>query len=166
MSIEEMPIREKYNMLLDDHILSTAVSYVLHKEIGTLDKANALLVKATTKAMVPKYLGPVFKLLKVLSPGRTAKQVINQAAYAFQEMLPLSNIELSWVSDREAVMTISNCERLRRTRGLVKKTGLDVDPKELCNQEYYILKEIGKEFKLGVTWELTENGCRCTVNLI
>lgn len=116
--------------------------------------------------MVPKYLGPVFRLLKALSPGRTLRQVTNQAAYAFQEMLPLSNIELSWVSDRQAVMTISNCERLRRTRELVKKAGLDVDPKELCHQEYQTLREIGKEFGLGVTWELTENGCRCTGNLI
>jgi len=164
LAIKEMPLEEKYDRLLDDHLLAIASGYALHKELGVIDKSNDLWVKAQKK-MLPKILGPVFKLLKVLSPGRTFKQVMNQSVYAFQETEPLSNIEISWISDREGVMRIKNCERLRRTRELVKKTGLDVDPKELCEMEYQTLKEIGKEFGIDLTWELEENGCRSTAKL-
>jgi len=165
LSIKEMPLEEKYDHLLNDYLLAIAVGYALHKELGVVDKSNDLWLKAQKK-MLPKMFGPVFKLLKALSPGRTFKQVINQSAYLFQETEPVSNIKLSWISDREAAMTIKNCKRLRRTRELVKKTDLDVDPKELCDQEYQTLKEIGREFGLEVTWKLEENGCRCTGKLM
>jgi len=164
LAIKEMPLEEKYDRLLDDYLLAIATGYALHKELGVIDKCNDLSVKVQKK-MLPSVLGPVFKLLKVLAPGRTFKQVINQSVYTFQITEPLSNIELSWVSDREAVMRIKNCERLRRSRELVKKTGLNVDPKELCEIEYQTLKEIGKEFGIDLAWELEENGCRCTGKL-
>jgi len=164
LAIKEMPLEEKYDRLLDDYLLAIASGYALHKELGVIDKSNDLWVKVQKK-MLPRVLGPVFKLLKMLSPGRTFKQVMDQVAYLFQTEIPLSNIELSWVSDREAVLRIKNCERLRRLRELVKKTGLNIDPKKLCEIEYQTLKEIGKEFGVDVTWELEENGCRSTGKL-
>jgi hypothetical protein len=164
LAIKEMPLEEKYDRLLDDYLLAIASGYALHKELGVIDKSNDLWFKVQKK-MLPKILGPVSKLLKVLSPDRTFKQVMNQAAYLFQTEIPLSNIELSWVSDREAVLRIKNCERLRRLRELVKKTGLNIDPKELCEIEWEALKEIAKEFGTDVTWELEENGCRSTGKL-
>ncbi len=139
LSIKEMPLEEKYDRVLDDYLLSIATGYALHKELGVVDKCFDLSVKVNKK-MLPRILGPVFKLLKVLAPGKTLKQVINQAVYTFQTIEPLSNIELSWVSNREAVLRIKNCERLRRTRELVKKAGLNVDPKELCEIECQTLK--------------------------
>jgi len=69
------------------------------------------------------------------------------------------------VSDSEAVMRVKNCERLRRTRELVKKTGLNVDPRELCEVECKNPKGISEDFGIDVTWELEENGCRITGKL-
>jgi len=164
LEIKEMPLEEKYDRLLDDYLLAIATGYALHKELGVVDKSNDLWVNVQKK-MLPKILGPAFKLLKTLAPGRTFKQVINQTVYAFQSEQPLSNIELSWVSDREAVMRIKNCERLRRTGELVKRTGLNVDPKALCELECQTLKGMSKEFGIDVSWELEENGCRITGKL-
>ena len=158
MEIKEMPLEEKYDRVLDDYLLAIATGYALHKELGVVDKCLDLSIKVQKK-MLPRVLGSVFKLLKVLAPGRTFKQVINQSMYTFQVTEPMSNLEISWVSDHEAVMRTKNCERLRRTRELVKKTGLNVDPKELCEIELQTLKELGKEFGIEVTWELEENGC-------
>ena len=158
MEIKEMPLEEKYDRVLDDYLLAIATGYALHKELGVVDKCLDLSIKVQKK-MLPRVLGSVFKLLKVLAPGRTFKQVINQSMYTFQVTEPMSNLEISWVSDHEAVMRTKNCGRLRRTRELVKKTGLNVDPKELCEIELQTLKEIGKEFGIEVTWELEENGC-------
>ena len=35
----------------------------------------------------------------------------------------------SWISDRESVVRMKNCEMLRRLRELVKKAGLKIDPR-------------------------------------
>jgi hypothetical protein len=164
LEIKEMPPEEKFDRLLDDYLLSIITAYALHKELGVVDKCLDLSIKVNKK-MLPRFLGPVFKLLKVLSSGRTFKQVINQSMYMFQEIEPLSNLELSWVSDREAVLRVKNCKRLRRTGELVKKIGLNVDPKELCEIECQNLKGISEEFGMDVTWEFEENGCRITAKL-
>jgi hypothetical protein len=42
-------------------------------------------------------------------------------------MQPISDIEVSWTSDHEAVMRFKSCEILRRSSELVKQTGLDID---------------------------------------
>jgi len=164
LEIKEMLPEEKFDRLLDDYLLSIITAYALHKELGVVDKCLDLSIKVNKK-MLPRFLGPVFKLMNVLSPGRTFKQVINQSMYIFQEIEPLSNLELSWVSDREAVLRVKNCKRLRRTRELVNKTGLNIDPKELCEIECQTLKGLSKEFGMDVTWELEENGCRITGKL-
>ncbi len=164
MEIKEMPSEEKFDRLLDDFLLSVITGYALHKELGVIDKYLDMSIKVNKK-MLPRFLGPVFKLMNVLSPGRTFKQVINQSMYIFQEIEPLSNLELSWISDREAVLRVKNCKRLRRTRELVKKSGLNIDPKEPCEMECQTLKGISKEFGVDVTWELEENGCRITGKL-
>lgn len=164
MEIKEMPSEEKFDRLLDDFLLSVITGYALHKELGVIDKYLDMSIKVNKK-MLPRFLGPVFKLMNVLSPGRTFKQVINQSMYIFQEIEPLSNLELSWISDREAVLRVKNCKRLRRTRELVKKSGLNIDPTEPCEMECQTLKGISREFGVDVTWELEENGCRITGKL-
>ena len=173
MKIKEMSLEEKYAKLFDYHILSVAANYAFNKELGTLetlDKWVDYSVKVDKK-MLPSFMAPLFKLMKIkvlFAPGRTFKQFANQMMYLFQVYMPLSSIELSWVSDREAVMRIKNCEILRRSRELVKKAGLDIDPKELCEIE--IAKSVSpehvtKDFGIDLACELEENGCTWTAKL-
>jgi len=74
-------------------------------------------------------------------------------------------MELTWISDREAVTRIKNCVALRKVRALVKKAGLDLDPKFMCEIEPKISKQIAKEFGVDLTWKLEENGCTVTAKL-
>jgi len=76
-----------------------------------------------------------------------------------QVMVPLSNIEVTWVSDREAVMRTKNCPQLLRGRELAKKAGLDIDPKEICRNDSKIMPKMLEEFGMDMTMELEENGC-------
>ena len=82
-----------------------------------------------------------------------------------QSTMPLSNIELSWVSDREVVLSVKNCPILQRARDLVRKTGVRIDPIELCETESKINKELTKEFGVDLTWKHRENGCTWTAKL-
>ena len=61
------------------------------------------------KNMVPGYMDSAFKLMKTVSPSRAFKQVVNQLMFFFQSTQPLSNMELTWNSDREAVIKTKNC---------------------------------------------------------
>ena len=164
MVIKEMPLEEKYDKLLDSYVLGWVRDYSLHKELGAVDKCINLTVE-TQKKLLPSIWGPSFKLLKALAPGRIFKQIVEQYVYTMQSGMPLSNIELSWVSDREAVLSIKDCPILQRTRELAKKTGLDVDPREICEMESKINKEITKEFGVNLSWKHTENGCTWTAKL-
>jgi hypothetical protein len=164
LEIREMPLEEKYSKLLDDYVLLMVRNIALHKELGTLDKSRDLAVKVQKK-MLPGFLGPSFKLLKAIAPGKTFGKLIEQTAYNTQIWVPLSSMELSRVSDREAIARIKNCPILQRGKELVKKTGLNVDPKELCEGCAGITKEITKEFGVDATWEFTENGCTLTEKL-
>ena len=163
LEIKEMPLEQKYDTILDMYILETAISYAFHKEQGTVDKWLDYTLEAYRG-----YMGPMFKMMKTLAPGKTFKQAANQLMYMQQIMQPLSEIEVSWVSDREAVMRFKNCEILRRSRELVKKAGLDIDPRFFCEIDAYRhahprhpLKELG----IDLTCELEENGCEWTFKL-
>ena len=77
-------------------------------------------------------------------------------------------MELSWVSDREAVMRIKNCEELRRSREIVKKAGLNIDPKFYCKREIAMFtspEHPTKDFGLDIHIDLEENGCKMTMKL-
>ena len=165
MDIKEMAIEERYDKLLDDYLLDTATNYVVFKELGGVDKNLDLSVKMQKK-MLPSILGgPVFTLLKVLAPGRTFKQLSNTWIYNAQTWHPLSTIEATSVSDRELTGGIKNCVLLKKMRDIVKKTGLDIDPKFLCEKDAKYFPALFKEFGIDVTWNLEENGCRFTAKL-
>jgi len=164
LEIKEMPLEEKYNKLLDSYIFGWIGNYSLNKELGAVDKCIDLSVEMQKK-LLPSIWGPSFKLLKALTPGRIFKQIVEQYVYTMQSAMPLSNIELSWVSDREAVLGIKNCPILQRARELVKKTGVNVDPRELCETESKINKELTKESGVDLAWKHTENGCTYTAKL-
>jgi len=164
LQIKEMPLEEKYDKLLDGYLLVVATDYALHKELGVIDKSNDLSVKVQKK-MFPSVLGMAFKVLKAISPGKAFKQVTDQYVYSIQRFIPLSNIELTMVSNREASVRIKNCPVLKRQRDLVKKAGLDLDPRFICEMDAKINPEVAKEFGVDLTLELEENGCITTAKL-
>ena len=165
MEIKEMPIDERYDRLLDDYLLDVATDYAILKELGGVDKQIDLSVKMQKK-MLPKILGsPVFKLLKVLASGRTFKQLSSTFFYNAQTWHPLSTIEVTEVSDREVAGEIKNCVLLKRMRDIVKKTGLEIDPKFICERDAKYFPKLFKELRIDITWNLEENGCGFTAKL-
>jgi len=162
-----MSLEEKYDKLYDFLALYYAASYAFNKEHGTVDKWPDYLAKVMGK-MMPSFMGSVVKLMKVVSPGRTFKQSVNQMMYTFQMEQPLSGLELSWISDREAVIRMKNCEMLRRLREVVKKADLNIDPREVCKSEiamHMSPDHITKKFGMDLTCDLEENGCKWTFKL-
>jgi hypothetical protein len=165
LDIKEMPIDERYDRLLDDYLLDAVTDYAVLKELGGVDKQLDLSVKMQKK-MLPKILGsPVFKLLKVLAPGRTFKQLSSTWLYNAQTWHPLSTIEVTNVSDREVAGGVKNCVLLKRMRDIVKKIGLEIDPKFICKRDAKYFPKLLKEFGIDMTWKLEENGCRFTAKL-
>ena len=153
-----MPVEEKHNKLLDQYILSELMNYALHKEMGTLDKRNAMMFKVW-KRMLPSLMGVGLKVMKAVAPGTTFKKMVDGFVSFSQMMVPLSNIEVTWVSDREAFMRTKNCPQLLRGRELAKKAGLDIDPKEICRNDSKVMPKMLEEFGMDITMELEENGC-------
>jgi hypothetical protein len=153
-----MPVEEKHDKLLDQYIISGLMNYALHKEMGTLDKRNAMMLEVYKK-MLPSFLGVALKVMKTVTPGRTFKKMVDGFVSMSQTMVPLSNIEVTWVSDREALMRTKNCPHLLRGRELAKKAGLDIDPKEICINDSKTMPEMLEQFGMDATMELEENGC-------
>ena len=134
------------------------------EEKCTVDKWLDYLMKMDKKT-ASGWLGIAFKVLKAVAPGKAFKQVTDQYVYTIQKFQPLPNIELTWVSNREATLKIKNCPVLKRQRDLMKKAGLDIDLKFLCEIDARIFPEVVKELGVDLTWEFEENGCRCTGKL-
>jgi hypothetical protein len=167
LAIKEMPLEEKYDKLYDFLALYYAAGYAFNKEHGTVDKWPDYFAKVMGK-MMPSFMGPVVTLMRTLTPGRTFKQAVNQMMYSFQSEQPLSGLELSWVSDREAVVRMKNCEMLRRLKDVVKKAGLTIDPREVCRSEiamHMSPEHMTKKFGMDLACELEENGCNWTFKL-
>ncbi len=164
MEMKEMPIEEKYDKLLNEYLLDAATHYAIHKELGAVDKFLDLYIKVQKK-MTPSVIGIALKVLKAVTPGKAFKQVTDQFLYWGQTFHPLATLEETKVSDREAVIRIKNCVLLKRARDLVKKAGLDIDPKFFCEIDAKYLPGVLKEFGVDVAWELEENGCRATAKL-
>ena len=169
MSIKEMPIEEKYDRLLDDYVSEVAKGFALFKELGVdmelgLEKSVALSAKMDKKTL-PGYLGIAFKVLKAITPGQAFKQVTDRFLYHGQTWHPLSSLEVTKISDRDAVGGVKNCVLLKRMRDLVEKTGVDIDPKIICKRDAKYFPEIFKEFGVDVAWDFEENGCRFVAKL-
>jgi hypothetical protein len=167
LATKEMPLEEKYDKLYDFLALYYAAGYAFNKEQGTEDKWPDYLAKVMGK-MMPSFMGPVVKLMAAVAPSRTFKQAVNQMMYTFQMEQPLSSLGLSWVSDREAVISMRNCEMLRRLRDAVKKAGLNIDPREVCKSEIAMHtspEHMTRKFGIDLACELEENGCKWTMKL-
>jgi hypothetical protein len=164
LAIKEMPLEEKYEKVLDAYLLDRATVYALHKELGTVDRYIESLVK-TQKNMVPSLQAAKYKLLKTITPGTAFNQLMDQIIYDDQRNMPLLNIQINRVSGREVTMRIKDCPNLKRKGELIKKAGLGVDPKELCEIEPKVMKGMAKDFGIDVAWQSEENGCLWTVKL-
>jgi hypothetical protein len=164
LAIKEMPLKEKYEKTLDAYLLNSATLYALHKKLGIGDKCIESLIQ-TQKNMVPSLPAATYKLLKTVAPGTAFNQLMDHQIYEMQATMPLSNIEVNRVSGREVTMRVKSCPILKRTGELVKKAGLDVDPKELCEVEPKVMAGMAKDFGIDVSWKSEENGCSWTVKL-
>ena len=165
MSVKVMSLEEKYRRLLDQYLLYQITNYALVKELGATERYYNLLVKVNKK-MLPSYLPVAFKVIKTVAPSKAFKQLVDDFMYAAQMSLPLSNIELNKISDREALIRVNNCPALERMKELVKKTGLDVNPVELCSLEARMFRELAKDLGVDLATQVEKNGCSLTAHLI
>lgn len=164
MDFNELPIKKRYDKLLDDLALSVIISYTHAKEQGTTDALNNLYV-AATKKMLPGYLGVSAKLLKKIAPNKTFKKMVKIFVNSYlQAFHSLSNVKVIWVSDTEAKINI-NCEFIDKMKKVVDKTGFNVDHRIWCKSEAYIYKELMKQFGLDVTLTPEANGCQTIAKL-
>jgi hypothetical protein len=164
LAIKEMPLEERYNKLFDQYVQDSLMNFVLHKQLGTMDKRNDMLLKVWKK-MLPSYMGIALKVMKTIAPGKTFKNIVTSFVSFSQATTPLSNIELTWVSDREALIRTKNCPMLLRGKELAQKAGLDIDPKEICKNDSKVMPKMFEEFGVEVNVELEENGCRAKAKL-
>ena len=164
LEYNELPLKDRYDRLLDDLALSVVLSYAHAKELGTIDKLNDLHVMAMKK-MLPGYLGISLKLMKMIAPNKTFKKIFQNFINTYlQTFHSLSNIKVSWLSDRE-VNVVINCDFIKKMKDVVDKTGLAIDPRIWCKSETYIFKEFMKDFGLDVTLTPNKNGCKTNVKL-
>ena len=102
-----MPCEEKNDMLLDIYLMETAASYAFYREQGTIEEWMTSTLEVMREAM------GAFKMMGKPAPGESFKQIAHHLIYMQQVMQPLSEIEVSWVSDRETVMEFSEVHVLR-----------------------------------------------------
>ena len=164
MEIKEMPLEEKYEKLLDQWILDDAKNFAFHKELGVLDKYDDFNRKVQKK-MIPSILGVGFKVFKAVTPSRAFKQLVEQLAYVMQMNMPLANMEVTMDSDREATLTVNNCPKLKRTKDLAKKAGLNINPVAMCAREGKHFREYGEWFGVDMHVQFQKDGCITKIKL-
>jgi len=157
LRIKEMPLKEKYERLLGETQLIWVTCYAFHKEHGTMEKwldyyakaqKNMLMARMSERESIP-----------------TFEETVNEVAYDQQKWLPMANIELTWILDTEATISIKNCPIIKTNDETAKKTGLDIDSKFVCGKDTTIFPRIVKEFGMDMIHEVTEDGCRITLKL-
>jgi hypothetical protein len=132
--VKVMPLEERYDRALDYFTLDHAVSCATHKKLGTIDQWVDDTIEAYRK-MMPRFMGPLAKVMGKLAPGMSLRQAFNHVVYAEQQMHDLSEFEITQPSDSELCVRFRGCDRLRRQRETVKKAGLDIDPRYICEVE-------------------------------
>ena len=167
MVIKKMLCEQKHDKLYDMYLSEMAASYAFHEKQGTVNEWLDYTLKVFSSGM-PKFMGPIIKLMKALVPGSTFKRTANEMVYMQQIMQPASEIEVSWISDREAEMRFKHCEILGRSREIVKKAGLDINSRFYCEiDQYRHTSPLHPMKKLGIdlSCKLEENGCKWTLKL-
>jgi len=167
LGIKEMPLEEKYERLLNQMLIVWAAAYAWHKKNGTIDEWTDFLAKVQEKTLpLSTGLGQaLFKLAATVTPGRIFKQLVNEAVYDEQKWLPFSCLEVSYISDREAIFKVKNCPLPKAYLELSKKTGLDITPKYICENDLRFIPKVFKMFGADLTSKIEENGCQTTIRL-
>ena len=157
LEIKKMPLEERFERLSNQMLLVWASIYAWHKEHGTMDKwldylamvqKSLLLAQASEQESIP-----------------TFKEMVTEAVYDQQKWLPFSSLEVSWVSDDEAVMKIKNCPLIEEYGELLMKAGLSITPKYICENDLKFMPKVFKEFGVDLTSTIEENGCQTTIKL-
>jgi len=164
LEIKELTLEEKYRRLYDENVMSDVITLGFVKEMGLTDKYMDYSIKASMK-MLPAIMGPVFKFLKMLAPGTTFKKTIQYFMEDEQLQEPVSNIEIVSLSDREAVFKVKNSVTFEKYRDTIKRTGVDLDVREIWELNSKAYKEAAKDFGVDWTLKIEEDGWTHIVKL-
>ena len=150
LEIKEMSLKEKYDKLYDQYVLTDVTTIAFVKEKGLTDEYLEYSMKAAKK-MLPSVLGYAFKVIKKLSSGRAFKMFVEGFLKDDQVTEPLSNTEIVSLSDQEVVIKTKNSVVLKKYRDMMKKTGLELDLKEM----YGWFNDPGKEMFIDLGFDVT-----------
>ena len=150
MEIKELSLKEKYDKLYDQYIITDVIAMAFIKENGLTDEYLDYTMKVYKK-MMPSIMGYAFKFIKTLSPGRAFKMFVEGMLKDGQVTEPLSNTELVSLSDTEAIIKTKNSVMLKKYRDIIKKTGVKLDLKEYMELFPEAGKEMMKEFGFDMT---------------
>ena len=167
MEIEKMPLEEKYERLLNQMTLVWAEAYDFNKKQGTTDEWLDYMTNMEKKLLpYTTGLGKVFfKFMKKVAPGKTFKQAVYKVLYDQQKWHRYSSLELSWISDREAIWKVKDCPFIKKYEELIKKTGFDITPKYICENDMKFMSKVFKEYGVDLTYKIEENGCQTRIKL-
>jgi hypothetical protein len=45
LAVKEMPIKERYDKLFDQYVQDYLMNFALHRQLGTMDKRNDMMLK-------------------------------------------------------------------------------------------------------------------------
>ena len=167
MEIDEMPLEEKYERLLNQMTLVWAEAYDFNKKQGTTDKWINYMADVEKKLLpYTTGLGKIFfKFIKKIAPGKTFKETVNKVLYDQQKWHNYSNLELSWISDREAIWKVKNCPFLNKYEELIQKTGFEISPKNICENDIKLMSNVFKEYGVELKSKIEESGCQIRIKL-
>jgi len=132
--VKEMALEEKYDRALDYFTMDHAISYITHKENGTLDKWVDATIEAYRKA-APRFMAPLAKIVGKIAPNLSLKQALKQVVCAEQQMHDISEFEVSMPEEGTICIRFSNCDRYRRQKETVKRMDLKIEPRDICEVE-------------------------------
>jgi hypothetical protein len=164
LEVKEMSMEEKYDKLYDQFVVTDVIALDFIKEMGLTDKFMDHQMKIFKKS-IPSMMGPVFKLIKMLAPGRAFKMLVKEMLKELQVLDPPSSIELVSLSDREAVIKQKNSVLVKKYRDIIKKTGLKLDFKEMLEITNESWKEMLKNFGFEYDEQVKGDAIITTVKL-
>jgi hypothetical protein len=164
LSEKELSFEERYDLLFEQYQLLDAINYAFHKEQGIVDEYYEFYTQAQQRT-IPSYLGPVLGIFKAITPGRAFKQVVNQMLTIFQAHHELSQFDISWISDREVSIGLTNCHTRAKKGELAKKVDLDINPVAICAREGRFFQELFKDLGIDVQVTFTDTGCITTAKM-
>ena len=152
---KEMPIEEKYDKLYDQYVLTDVIAMAFVKEMGLTDQYIEFSFKVMKK-MMPSLMGSAFKFMKMLAPGRAFKMFAQGIYQDSQITEPLANVEMTSLSDREAIIKTTKSVMLKKYRDILKKSGLTLDMKEYFELMNEAGKGMAKDFGFDMTIDTSQ----------